>query len=747
MIRKIFLLFFFVTFYCRVAEGSNNNKPIVISWGDIDVRYSTNSEPAVKGEKITTLRGWKGERVSAVAEIWTSDTLKDVSYEIYELKNRNRVLSSSHYESGFVTYQMADELGPEGHGCGSRKDHSKFDSLLVADCIDKHIKVLDILPQRIQPLWLSIDIPSDAVPGVYTGTVTFKSGSKILDKLRIQLKVEDYELPSPYEWNFHLDLWQNPFAVARYENLPLWSDAHLEAMRPVFTRLADAGQKVITASIIHKPWNGQVYDPYMSMVSWTRKLDGTWEYGYEVFDRWVEFMMSLGIDKQINCYSMVPWRLSFQYYDEASNTTQEVKTKPGEKAYEDLWVDMLKDFSAHLKSKGWFEITTIAMDERPMDVMQRTIEVIRKADPDFKLSLSGNWLPEIEREIEDYSIAWGQSFPEETLLRRRSEGKKSTWYSSCADAVPNSYTFSEPGESYQTIMEMLRRDSDGFLRWAYNCWSLDPMTDTRYDNYASGDCFLVYPGNRSSVRFERLRDGIEEFEKHRVLGRSQLEGKTLVTCGDSFTEGDFWDYIDAEGKNDRRSPEIYDSEWGCYKTYPYWIAKRNGMKLVNMAKCGATLALSADKKCECFLTEKLHSIPKDADYILFKFGINDSWRLPVGTIDDTTPDTFCGAWNIVLSWVIENCPDAKVGVIASNHCKTKEWSDATVMMCEKYGVRCLNEESEDVPYFYEQKFRACPDDIREAMNAKYRVSEKNKHPNVAAHRIESLIVEKFLRTL
>jgi hypothetical protein len=747
MSRKIFLLLVVVASFCCVAEGRPVNKSIAISWGDIDIRYSIHSQPAVEGKTIATLRGWRGERVSAVAEIWSSDTLKAVSYEISELKCRNKIIPSSFCESGYVTYQMADELGPDGHGCGSRKDHSKFDSLLVSDCIDKHIKCIDVLPQRIQPLWISFDIPLEAIPGVYFGTVDLKSGGKILNKLRIQLTVEDHILPQPHDWRFHLDIWQNPYAVSRYENVPLWGDAHFDAMRPVFTRLADAGQKVITASIIHKPWNGQVYDPYMSMVRWTKKLDGTWDYGYDVFDRWVEFMMSLGIDKQINCYSMVPWRLSFQYYDEASNTTKEIKTKPGEKAYEELWVGMLKNFAVHLKSKGWFDITTIAMDERPLDVMKETIKVIRAADPDFKLSLAGNWHPEIEEEIHDYCIAWGQRFPEETLLRRKAEGKKSTWYTSCADAVPNSYTFSAPEESYRVIFEMISRSSDGFLRWAYNCWPIDPMTDTRYDNYASGDCFMVYPGGRSSVRFERMRDGIEEFEKLGVLGRSQLEGKKLVACGDSFTEGDFWNYIDRNGKKDRFSPEVYDKEWGCYMTYPYWIARRNGMKLVNMAKCGSTLALPAEKKFECFVTEKLDSIPKDADYILFKFGINDSWHLPVGTIDDMTTDTFCGAWNIVLSWVQENCPDAKVGVIASNFCKSKEWSDATVMMCEKYGVPCLNEESEDVPYFYGQKFRPYPDELRKTKDMEYRVSEENLHPDVAAHRYESLIVEKFLRTL
>ena len=32
------------------------------------------------------------------------------------------------------------------------------------------------------------------------------------------------------------------------------------------------------------------------------------------------YTSSVGIDKQINCYSMVPWELSFQYYDQATNS-------------------------------------------------------------------------------------------------------------------------------------------------------------------------------------------------------------------------------------------------------------------------------------------------------------------------------------------------------------------------------------------------------------------------------------------
>ena len=49
---------------------------------------------------------------------------------------------------------------------------------------------------------------------------------------------------------------------------------------------------------------------------------------------------------------------------------------------------MLQDFSKHLKAKGWFDITHIAMDERPMKDMQETLKVIRKADKDLKVSLA-----------------------------------------------------------------------------------------------------------------------------------------------------------------------------------------------------------------------------------------------------------------------------------------------------------------------------------------------------------------------
>lgn len=255
--------------------------------------------------------------------------------------------------------------------------------------------------------------------------------------------------------------------------------------------------------------------------------------------------------------------------------------------------------------------------------------------------------------------------------------------------------------------------------------------------------YLSVDKRKAKALSERIVGLCERYERE----ADKLRGKKLVTCGDSFTEGDFWTYVTTDGVKDRLSAEIFDKEWNCYMTYPYWIAKRNGMQLVNMAKCGSMIGVNNERDCEYFVKEKLYQIPEDSDYILFKFGINDSWNLEMGEPSDTVSTTFCGAWNITLKYLKENRPDAKLGVIVSNYCKSREWGEVVMTICDKYGVPYLDEESDAVPYFYGQKFKDYPQEIKDRKDSAYRCGPDNGHPNVDAHKIESHIVEGFLLTL
>ena len=506
-----------------LAEEWKDIKGTHAAWGNSHVRYAWHSLPDTEALKQKeTLSAWRGERVSTQAVIYSAKGTDSLTLQLSTFKNGRHTLPVDAVKAAFVRYVKTDSWStPDGRGagCGYRPDHTIYDSAMVADIIDPHAKALPVEAMSTRSVWVSCQIPSDAMPGTYSGVLNIKEGKRTIAKLPLYIKVADYALPAPKDWQFHLDLWQNPFAESRYYNTPLWSDTHLASMRPSMEMLAAAGQKVITASIMHKPWNGQTEDHFDSMVTWTKNLDGTWEFSFDVFDRWIEFMMSCGIDKQINCFSMIPWALSFPYYDVATNRMQVLRAAPGDAAYEEMWVAMLKAFSEHLREKGWFGITTIAMDERPMHAMQKAMAVIRKADPEFKVSLAGNWHPEIEADLYDYCIALDQAelLPKEVFARRKAEGKKTTIYTCCSTHRPNTFTFSVPAEAAWYGFYVAGTEYDGYLRWAYNSWVKDPLHDTRFRQWPAGDTYMVYPYGRSSVRFEKLIEGIQAYEKMRIL--------------------------------------------------------------------------------------------------------------------------------------------------------------------------------------------------------------------------------------
>ena len=337
-------------------------------------------------------------------------------------------------------------------------------------------------------------------------------------RLPLELEVIDRTLKTPDKWAYHLDLWQHPSSVARAQGLEMWSDAHFEALKPVMKMLADAGQKVITVNLNKDPWNHQCYDAYEDMIKWTLKADGTWSYDYTVFDRWVETMLSIGINKMINCYSMVPWNCELDYFDEKENKKITVVAEPGKPMFAKMWEPFLKDFKQHLNEKGWLGMTNIAMDERTPEAMDAAVKVLEKCAPEMGFALADNHHSyKRYTMMRDVCVAMQQKVEHEDIVSRRAEGFNTTFYVCCGPYFPNTFTFSHPFEAELLGWYGLAWDFDGMLRWAYNSWQEDPASDSRFGNWSSGDTYLVYPYCRSSIRFERLIDGIEAAEKTRAL--------------------------------------------------------------------------------------------------------------------------------------------------------------------------------------------------------------------------------------
>ena len=449
---------------------------------------------------------WKGEMVGIRAAVFVPDGARGMTVGVEGVP---------FVQASFLTAVKGDVLDEKYDQCG-KHTLSDCDSILVFDRIGNESK-LDVTPGDTQYVWLSIRVPEQCMAGKYTGRMVIRGEGIRTTRLPFSFSVSHKALPSSSAWTFHLDLWQNPCSGARCYGVEPWSEAHFNYMRPIMSLLAQAGQKVVTATIIEKPWNAQTHDPFASMIVKKRSPDGQWSYDYSVFDRWVEFMEELGIDKQINCYTMIPWKLTFDYLDEASGQVCYLKAAPGSREYEEYWNSFLKDFAAHLRSKGWFPKTRIAMDERPLDAMTACLKVIRHAVPDFGVALAGNYHEELQADIADLCIRSSELFPAEILKGRRAGKQVSTYYTSCSEKYPNTFLASDSREATWLAWYALAGDFDGYLRWAYNSWTENPVSDARFRTWPAGDCFFVYPDGCSSVRFERLLEGIQDYEKVKIL--------------------------------------------------------------------------------------------------------------------------------------------------------------------------------------------------------------------------------------
>ena len=179
------------------------------------------------------------------------------------------------------------------------------------------------------------------------------------------------------------------------------------------------------------------------------------------------------------------------------------------------------DFCKHLKEKKWLNITNIAMDERSPQDMKGTLELLQKVAPELGVSLADNHKSYKQYPyIKDICLYIEAPFDKADLDYRKQLGLNTTFYVCCGPEFPNTFTFSDPAESIYLAWYAAAMGFDGFLRWTYNSWVENPVIDSRFRTWAAGDTYLVYPGVRSSIRFERLREGIQDFEKIRILRAS-----------------------------------------------------------------------------------------------------------------------------------------------------------------------------------------------------------------------------------
>jgi hypothetical protein len=491
------------------------SKGLHVSFGSTNRLYFRREVPELeKTSDSWSATGWKGERLNTVILLWSTDTVKQVRLQMTDLKNN----------AGTVIPQKNGTLNKVGYVISNYPYASKD-----ATCGESPYKNIYLMPDRfesferfelpgmtVRPVWVSIDIPATTTPGVYNGLINVGS-EKYQHSLRVQVTVQNQALPKPTEWKHRLDLWQNPWVVAWANHVKPWSDEHKLLLKKHLKLYADAGGKYITTYAVHSPWSDNSYMIEGGMIDWIKTKSGSWKFGYKIFDEYVQLAMDCGINKAITIYTPLPWGNRFRYLDENTGNYEYPVWAPDTKEFKDFWNIFLTDLQKHLTQKGWLEKTYLGINENEMKQTLAAIQVIKAHSKKWRITYAGDWHAELNDLLDDYCFVYGKESDVDIVKKRSAKGFTTTYYVCCTPPVPNNFVFSPPIEGRWISWYTAAHGYDGFLRWAYDAWPADPARDARHVLWPAGDCFLVYPGGNSCIRFEKLREGIVDFEKMRIL--------------------------------------------------------------------------------------------------------------------------------------------------------------------------------------------------------------------------------------
>lgn len=431
----------------------------------------------------------------------------------------------------------------------------------VGDVCDPLYPVDTFSIDKSAAVYMNIAIPKGIPKGNYLGLAILEVDGKQVASKSVQVEVVDVDLPYVHDWKFYLSIWMNPGAIARYYDVPVWSDEHYELMKPYVKDLAEHGQKSVIAPIVAKPWIDQTYTPYPSTVKWIRNGDD-YEFDFSVFDRYVKLHEQYGIEKTIHCYSIVqgPEKAGqslVTYTDAVSGKEIEMMTEVCDAEYIKAWGSFFEAFRKHLTNRGWMDKVYIAFDEKPSEVMEKMIDFLGEYAPDFRTALAANSRSNLFASMDDLSLstpfnergiaemappersAQGVAElldPDNTCLITKKCLEKSitTYYVCCGPEFPNTFAHSPLIESRMMGFFAVQGGYDGFLRWAYNDWSEAPYEHIQWQahmTFPSADTYFVYPGENgpvSSLRWEQLREGIQDYELAQIASENLRSSEEMV---------------------------------------------------------------------------------------------------------------------------------------------------------------------------------------------------------------------------
>lgn len=408
-----------------------------------------------------------------------------------------------------------------------RKPGADFPDILLDD------KTINLVPSQNQPIWITVTVPANAKPGLYSGDLKIAgmaNNRMLKSKVRVAVKVYDVTVDKSRLWLtnwFYMDHYRGTFSTdANLADLEQYSDTYWNLLKKYARNMAEHRQNMAKLS-------------GLDLTEYSTGEDGRLKFDFARFDRAVQIFIEEGVIGRIEGSHLGgrindKWENQFEVYIFKNKDGKFIKTgcDPCSAQAEEFYSQFLPALAEHLKQKGWLGIYVQHIaDEPTLENVQSyaaIVRLVRKYAPQFKIieachtkeltGLVDIWVPQLNFLKDDF----------DHYKHRQAQGDEVWFYTCMFPQGEYANRFIEQPLWKTRILHWInyKYGLTGYLHWGYNCWNAKPFKETAIGAMPGGDGWVVYPGvdgPLDSVRFEAMRDGAADYELLYMLGQFDPE--------------------------------------------------------------------------------------------------------------------------------------------------------------------------------------------------------------------------------
>ncbi len=376
---------------------------------------------------------------------------------------------------------------------------------------------------RNRPIWVDLQIPTDTPAGTYTGTITVTQDGETVERLGLEVEVYDFSLPERTHMITYINTSRG--RLADFYNMSSSSDRIRELTQTYYDELYANRME---------PWFNDPLEPEVSVSG------GNVEVAFDE-ERYDFYMNELNSNRVL--LEAFPGAL------EAAVDGEEFSP-----AFNEMVRSYLSQLEAFFEEHGWEDRLVInsPIDEpntaEEYERTRRWGQLIHEATDDVPFLATETPVADdpawgtLRDDVDNFSVH-GNSLnsPEvkEAISEEQAGGGEITWYISCDQGYPQPNYFIDAPAMDPVMVPWItaRYGMDGILYWATTHWAdtPNPWRDAGSFNSGyfcsggyvlNGEGYLFYPGDYTeeftgqpdvdgpvtSIRFELLREGIEDYE-------------------------------------------------------------------------------------------------------------------------------------------------------------------------------------------------------------------------------------------